>query len=160
MLRRSRSFGMVNQSLVLRINTEGSGWWKSPPSPSPKPLAIIFDRQLFDQINLDPGGVIVTEVGDNCDFVSRFFNPQASILEDPVTGSAHCSLIPFWAKRLNKIVIISSHIFSTLSETCDEIHLLRKGEQIKSVQKSEFKNLEQEMKEIIIGNRIEKLELK
>ena len=63
-------------------------------------------------------------------------------------------------KELNKIVIISSHIFSTLSDTCDEIHLLRKGEQVKSVQKSEFKNLEQEMKEIIIGNRIEKLELK
>jgi ABC-2 type transport system ATP-binding protein len=63
-------------------------------------------------------------------------------------------------KELNKIVIISSHIFSTLSETCDEIHLLRKGEQIKSVQKSEFKNLEQEMKEMTIGNRIDKLELK
>jgi len=63
-------------------------------------------------------------------------------------------------KELNKIVLISSHIFSTLSNTCDEIHLLRKGEQIKSVQKSEFKNLEQEMKEITIGNRIDKLELK
>jgi ABC-2 type transport system ATP-binding protein len=63
-------------------------------------------------------------------------------------------------KELNKIVLISSHIFSTLSDTCDEIHLLRKGEQIKSVQKSDFKNLEQEMKEISIGNRIEKLELK
>lgn len=63
-------------------------------------------------------------------------------------------------KELNKIVIISSHIFSTLSDTCDEIHLLRKGEQIKSVQKTEFKNLEQEMKEITIGDRIEKLELK
>lgn len=63
---------------------------------------IKIDRQLFDQINLDPGGVIVTAKGDNCDFVSRFFTPQASILEDPVTGSAHCSLIPFWAERLNK----------------------------------------------------------
>ena len=63
-------------------------------------------------------------------------------------------------KELNKIVIISSHVFSTLSETCDEIHLLRKGEQIKSVQKSGFKNLEQEMKEMTIGNRIDKLELK
>lgn len=63
-------------------------------------------------------------------------------------------------KELNKIVIISSHIFSTLSETCDEIHLLRKGEQIKSVQKSGFKNLEQEMKEMTIGNRIDKLELR
>lgn len=63
-------------------------------------------------------------------------------------------------KELNKIVIISSHIFSTLSETCDEIHLLRKGEQIKSVQKLGFKNLEQEMKEMTIGNRIDKLELR
>lgn len=63
-------------------------------------------------------------------------------------------------KDLNKIILISSHIFSTLSDTCDEIHLLRKGEQIKSVQKTEFKNLEQEMKTITIGNRIEILDLK
>jgi PhzF family phenazine biosynthesis protein len=63
---------------------------------------IKVDRQIFDKINLDPGGVIVTAKGDNCDFVSRFFTPQASILEDPVTGSAHCSLIPFWSSRLKK----------------------------------------------------------
>ena len=63
-------------------------------------------------------------------------------------------------KELDKTVLLSSHIFSTLSDTCDEIHLLRKGEQIKSVQKVDFKTLEQEMKEITIGNRIEKLELK
>ena len=63
---------------------------------------IKIDRQLFDQINLDPGGVIVTAKGEDCDFVSRFFTSQASILEDPVTGSAHCSLIPFWALRLEK----------------------------------------------------------
>ncbi|MDN3583522.1 PhzF family phenazine biosynthesis protein [Mucilaginibacter flavus] len=64
--------------------------------------SISINRQIFDQINLDPGGVIVTAKGDDCDFVSRFFTPQALILEDPVTGSAHCSLIPFWAERLNK----------------------------------------------------------
>ncbi|MDP4579836.1 MAG: ATP-binding cassette domain-containing protein [Saprospiraceae bacterium] len=63
-------------------------------------------------------------------------------------------------KELNKIVIISSHIFSTLSDTCDEIHLLRKGEQIISVNKTGFKDLEQEMKEITIGNLIKNLELK
>ncbi|GGI56932.1 PhzF family phenazine biosynthesis protein [Winogradskyella haliclonae] len=63
---------------------------------------IKIKRQIFDQINLDPGGVIVTARGDNSDFVSRFFTPQASILEDPVTGSAHCSLIPFWSRRLGK----------------------------------------------------------
>ena len=71
---------------------------------------IKINRQLFDQINLDPGGVIVTATGHNCDFVSRFFTPQASILEDPVTGSAHCSLIPFWATRLNKKELIALQV--------------------------------------------------
>lgn len=63
---------------------------------------ITINRHYFDEINLQTGGVIVTAKGDSCDFVSRFFTPQASILEDPVTGSAHCSLIPFWAARLQK----------------------------------------------------------
>ena len=63
---------------------------------------IKIDRQLLDQINLDPGGVCITAQGNNSDFVSRFFTPQASIFEDPVTGSAHCSLIPFWSDRLQK----------------------------------------------------------
>ena len=63
---------------------------------------IQINRQIVDQINLDPGGIIITAPGDNCDFVSRFFTPQASTFEDPVTGSAHCSLIPYWSKRLNK----------------------------------------------------------
>lgn len=57
---------------------------------------------LLNQINIDPGGIIVTAPGKDADFVSRFFTPQASIFEDPVTGSAHCSLIPFWAERLGK----------------------------------------------------------
>jgi PhzF family phenazine biosynthesis protein len=60
------------------------------------------DVSLLNQINIDPGGIIVTAKGKSVDFVSRFFTPQASVFEDPVTGSAHCSLIPFWAKRLGK----------------------------------------------------------
>jgi len=60
------------------------------------------NQQILNQINLDPGGIIVTAKGNNVDFVSRFFTPQASIFEDPVTGSAHCSLIPFWSTRLGK----------------------------------------------------------
>ena len=63
---------------------------------------IKINREVFDQINLGTGGVIVTSKGTSCDFVSRFFTPQASILEDPVTGSAHCSLTPLWAKKLHK----------------------------------------------------------
>ena len=46
--------------------------------------------------------IIVTAPGDNCDVVSRFFAPQHGIDEDPVTGSAHCSLVPYWAGRLHK----------------------------------------------------------
>lgn len=53
-------------------------------------------------INLDPGGIIVTAKGDQVDFVSRFFTPGASVFEDPVTGSAHCTLTPYWANELNK----------------------------------------------------------
>jgi len=62
-------------------------------------------------------------------------------------------------KALDKTVIISSHIFSTLSDTCDEIHLLSNGSFIKSVQKSGFPTLETEMKQTTIGNKIEKLGL-
>jgi ABC-2 type transport system ATP-binding protein len=62
-------------------------------------------------------------------------------------------------KALNKTVLISSHIFSTLSDTCNEIHLLSKGSFIKSVQKEEFHSLEAEMKHMTIGNKIEKLGL-
>ena len=54
-----------------------------------------IDRPVFDQINISPGGVIVTAPGEKYDFVSRFFTPQATILEDPVTGSAHCTLVPY-----------------------------------------------------------------
>jgi len=51
---------------------------------------------------LDIRGVIVTAKGNKVDFVSRFFAPKLGIDEDPVTGSAHCALTPYWAKKLNK----------------------------------------------------------
>ena len=63
---------------------------------------IIIDRNTFDKIDLGTGGVIVTAPGENVDFVSRFFTPRATLLEDPVTGSAHCSLIPFWSSFFKK----------------------------------------------------------
>jgi predicted PhzF superfamily epimerase YddE/YHI9 len=47
-------------------------------------------------------GVIVTAKGDSVDFVSRFFGPRVGINEDPVTGSAHTKLIPYWSERLGK----------------------------------------------------------
>jgi predicted PhzF superfamily epimerase YddE/YHI9 len=51
---------------------------------------------------LHPYGVIVTARGDDADFVSRYFGPSFGIDEDPVTGSAHCTLTPYWSKRLGK----------------------------------------------------------
>jgi len=50
----------------------------------------------------DCRGVIVTAPGENCDIVSRFFAPRVGIAEDPVTGSAHCVLVPYWAQRLGR----------------------------------------------------------
>lgn len=57
---------------------------------------------FFALSKMDTLGVIVTAPGKEVDFVSRFFAPGAGIPEDPVTGSAHCNLIPYWAKRLGK----------------------------------------------------------
>jgi PhzF family phenazine biosynthesis protein len=57
----------------------------------------------FDMIaQLDARGVIITARGDHVGFVSRFFAPQVGISEDPVTGSAHTTLTPYWSKKLNK----------------------------------------------------------
>jgi PhzF family phenazine biosynthesis protein len=72
---------------------------------------LIFERE--DQIRnarpdlaviskLKTRGVIITAKGSQSDFVSRFFAPEAGVTEDPVTGSAHTSLIPYWAKILEK----------------------------------------------------------
>lgn len=60
------------------------------------------DERVLDGINIDPGGIIVTASGRDADFVSRFFTPGDRRFEDPVTGSAHSSLIPFWSERLGK----------------------------------------------------------
>lgn len=90
---------------------------------------------------------------------------QYFILDEPFNGvDIHSNLIIVdlihKLKDLGKTVIISSHIFSTLSDTCDEIYLLSKGEIIKKVTRENFAALELEMKEFIIGNKVERLELK
>ncbi len=60
-------------------------------------------RPDFDRITaLDAFAVIATARGDHVDFVSRFFAPAAGVPEDPVTGSAHCTLTPYWAEKLDK----------------------------------------------------------
>ncbi|MDH4762541.1 PhzF family phenazine biosynthesis protein [Pseudomonas oryzihabitans] len=55
-------------------------------------------------------GVIVTARGQEVDFVSRFFAPAVGVDEDPVTGSAHCSLIPYWSRRLAKRMLTAQQL--------------------------------------------------
>src|SRR5690606_13885629 len=71
---------------------------------------IEINRLYFDRLELGTGGVIITAPGKDCDFVSRFFTPRATVFEDPVTGSAHCSLIPYWSRRLGKTIMQARQI--------------------------------------------------
>ncbi|MDE3234745.1 MAG: PhzF family phenazine biosynthesis protein [Bacteroidota bacterium] len=65
----------------------------------------------FEWLNkVDTLGIIVTAKGNECDFVSRFFVPNSVIGEDPVTGSAHAELIPYWSKVLNKSAMIARQL--------------------------------------------------
>lgn len=59
---------------------------------------------------LDALCIIVTARGNDADFVSRFFAPRAGIPEDPVTGSSHCTLIPYWAGRLGRAELFARQI--------------------------------------------------
>jgi PhzF family phenazine biosynthesis protein len=59
---------------------------------------------------LDHMAVIATAQGRDCDFVSRFFVPSLGIPEDPVTGSAHCTLVPYWSKRLRKTRLFARQV--------------------------------------------------
>lgn len=74
-------------------------------------LMVVFDSEAvvrdlqpdLDRIAaIDAFAVIVTAPGTDVDFVSRFFAPRAGIPEDPVTGSAHCTLAPYWSRRLGR----------------------------------------------------------
>lgn len=89
---------------------------------------------------------------------------QYFILDEPFNGvdiqsNIIITEIIHKLKTLDKTVIISSHIFSTLSDTCDKILLISKGCLMKSVQKADFSVLETELKQMTIGTKIEKLGL-
>lgn len=73
--------------------------------------------------DLDVLGIIVTAPGNECDFVSRFFAPAAGITEDPVTGSAHTMLIPYWSTRLDKKILHAIQISERRGELfCEMKH--------------------------------------
>lgn len=92
-----------------------------------EPIEVLRSRDYFlvyeneqDILDLQPNfsrlaeipthAVIVTARGDETDFVSRFFAPEAGINEDPVTGSAHCNLIPYWAEKLGKTELFARQV--------------------------------------------------
>lgn len=71
-------------------------------------------------MKIDAHAVIVTAPGDTSDFVSRFFAPEVGVPEDPVTGSAHCTLIPYWAERLGKNNLFARQVSQRGGElTCE-----------------------------------------
>ncbi len=71
-------------------------------------------------------GIITTAPGDNADFVSRCFYPQSGINEDPVTGSAHTIMVPYWSKQLNKNRLSANQI----SERGGHLHCELKGDRV------------------------------
>lgn len=77
--------------------------------------------------NVDAHGVIVTAKGDTSDFVSRFFAPSVGVDEDPVTGSTHCTLIPYWAEQLGKSELFARQVSTRGGELFCEL----KGDRVK-----------------------------
>lgn len=96
---------------------------------------LIYDRQK-DIVDLQPDfakltrvdarGVIVSAPGEEADFVSRFFAPQVGVNEDPVTGSAHSTLTPYWSRRLVK----NSMTARQLSERGGEVFVRMQGNRV------------------------------
>jgi len=116
-----------------------------------KPKEILMSRDLLvvyknqseiENINanfgllekIDTFGIIITAPGDNCDFVSRFFAPRAGINEDPVTGSAHTTLIPYWAEKLNKNELSAIQ----LSERIGKLDCSNLGDRVKIAGKAKL----------------------
>ncbi len=86
---------------------------------SKQDLLVVLEsqKQIVDYVpdvinikNLKHRGLIITAKGIDVDFVSRTFYPELAVEEDPVTGSAHCQLVPYWAKKLNKTNFIAKQL--------------------------------------------------
>jgi predicted PhzF superfamily epimerase YddE/YHI9 len=92
-------------------------------------LAVLDDEESVRALKPDfarlatlhPHGVIATAPGRAVDFVSRFFGPSFGIPEDPVTGSAHCTLAPYWSARLGKKKLVARQLSARGGElTCED----------------------------------------
>ena len=97
----------------------GLGAWPTHVLTTRDHYLAVFDREADVQrlapdagrlLALDRWAVIATAPGESSDFVSRFFAPRKGVLEDPVTGSAHCVLTPYWAERLGRVELSARQI--------------------------------------------------
>lgn len=93
----------------------------------PDQQAVLAAEPVLEKVReLLGDGLIITAPGDDCDFVSRYFAPHAGIPEDPVTGSAHCVLTPFWARRLDKARLTARQV----SRRGGELKVEDRGERV------------------------------
>ena len=69
-----------------------------------------IEPNISEIAKIDARGIIVSSISENFDFVSRFFGPNCGVNEDPVTGSAHTTLTPFWAEKLGKTKLTAKQI--------------------------------------------------
>jgi len=126
---------MPTPAVVSEALTDALGKAPSEVHLSRDILAVYDDEASIRALSPDPAkllaldegfGVIVTAEGDSVDFVSRFFVPKGGIDEDPVTGSAHCTLMPFWAERLGHSNLIAHQV----SARGGELHCEHHGDRV------------------------------
>ncbi len=86
-----------------------------------------IEPNFAEILKIPTHAVIVTAPGEDSDFVSRFFAPEVGVFEDPVTGSAHCTLIPYWAERLGKTAMFARQVSARGGELFCEL----RGDRVK-----------------------------
>ncbi|MGK0271497.1 MAG: PhzF family phenazine biosynthesis protein [Cocleimonas sp.] len=127
---RQVTWGSINYKISQALGKAPTQIWES------NDLLVLYDTEE-DIKNLKPDmekllkitnffGIIVTAKGNDVDFVSRFFAPNAGIPEDPVTGRSHCVLTPFWANKLKKNEL---HAIQ-LSKRSGEVFCENKGDRV------------------------------
>jgi PhzF family phenazine biosynthesis protein len=93
---------LLKEALNVPIVRTYKGKWKLLVELENEAVIQNLTPNFSKLAELEASGIIVTSKGKKVDFVSRFFAPKIGINEDPVTGSAHTLLIPFWSKKINK----------------------------------------------------------
>lgn len=111
-------------ALIEALGTEPIGWFKGKTDfmlvYESEPIVACLEPDFNKIAEAGGRGTIVTAPGIRTDFVSRFFAPQCAVDEDPVTGSAHTTLTPYWATAFNKIIMDATQLSERGGElTCE-----------------------------------------